>query len=278
VIVLGGNSRQSLASLRGVLDQKLNSLSAHDCTTISQELFSILDTLYSSVSLRRAMTDPARDAAAKSLLAQDLFASSISPGALSILIESVALRWSASIDLASAIEQLAIESEATAANAEGSLDRVQDELFVFARTLGESQELRLTLGDRLGSPIGKREMIADLLGAQGAQANPSTIRLISQAVTGLAGRNIDSVLSVYADAVADRRNRLLVLVTTRIALTASQSDQLSQIMTKHVGQPVHLNYQIDPTILGGVSIRFADELVDGTISTRLAEAGRALAV
>jgi len=278
VIVLGGNSRQSLASLRGVLDQKLNSLSAHDCTTISQELFSILDTLYSSVSLRRAMTDPARDAAAKSLLAQDLFASSISPGALSILIESVALRWSASIDLASAIEQLAIESEATAANAEGSLDRVQDELFVFARTLGESQELRLTLGDRLGSPIGKREVIADLLGAQGAQANPSTIRLISQAVTGLAGRNIDSVLSVYADAVADRRNRLLVLVTTRIALTASQSDQLSQIMTKHVGQPVHLNYQIDPTILGGVSIRFADELVDGTISTRLAEAGRALAV
>ena len=278
MIVLGGNSRQSMASLRGVLDQKLNSLSAHDCTTISQELFSILDTLYSSVSLRRAMTDPARDAAAKSLLAQDLFASSISPGALSILIESVALRWSASIDLASAIEQLAIESEATAANAEGSLDRVQDELFVFARTLGESQELRLTLGDRLGSPIGKREVIADLLGAQGAQANPSTIRLISQAVTGLAGRNIDSVLRVYADAVADRRNRLLVLVTTRIALTASQSDQLSQIMTKHVGQPVHLNYQIDPTILGGVSIRFADELVDGTISTRLAEAGRALAV
>ena len=278
MIVLGGNSRQSLASLRGVLDQKLNSLSAHDCTTISQELFSILDTLYSSVSLRRALTDPARDAAAKSLLAQDLFASSISPGALSILIESVALRWSASIDLASAIEQLAIESEATAANAEGSLDRVQDELFVFARTLGESQELRLTLGDRLGSPIGKREVIADLLGAQGDQANPSTIRLISQAVTGLAGRNIDSVLRVYADAVADRRNRLLVLVTTRIALTASQSDQLSQIMTKHVGQPVHLNYQIDPTILGGVSIRFADELVDGTISTRLAEAGRALAV
>ncbi len=278
MIVLGGNSRQSLASLRGVLDQKLNSLSAHDCTTISQELFSILDTLYSSVSLRRAMTDPARDAAAKSLLAQDVFASSISPGALSILIESVALRWSASIDLASAIEQLAIESEATAANAEGSLDRVQDELFVFARTLGESQELRLTLGDRLGSPIGKREVIADLLGAQGDQANPSTIRLISQAVTGLAGRNIDSVLRVYADAVADRRNRLLVLVTTRIALTASQSDQLSQIMTKHVGQPVHLNYQIDPTILGGVSIRFADELVDGTISTRLAEAGRALAV
>ena len=278
MIVFGGNSRQSMASLRGVLDQKLNSLSAHDCTTISQELFSILDTLYSSVSLRRALTDPARDAAAKSLLAQDLFASSISPGAMSILIESVALRWSASMDLASAIEQLAIESEATAANVEGSLDRVQDELFVFAHTLGENQEFRLTLGDRLGSPIGKREMIADLLGAQGAQANPSTIRLISQAVTGLAGRNIDSVLSVYADAVADRRNRLLVLVTTRIALTASQSDQLSQIMTKHVGQPVHLNYQIDPTILGGVSIRFADELVDGTMSTRLAEAGRALAV
>ena len=38
-----------------------------------------------------------------------------------------------------------------------------------------------------------------------------------------------------------------------------------------------MNIQIDPTILGGVSVRFADELVDGSVSNRLADAGRALA-
>jgi F-type H+-transporting ATPase subunit delta len=101
---------------------------------------------------------------------------------------------------------------------------------------------------------------------------------VTQLVTGLAGRSIDSVLEIYIDAVAARRNRLIVLVSTRTALTATQSEKLTQIMSKQVGQPVHLNFHIDPSVLGGVSVRFADEMVDGTISTRLAEAGRALAV
>ena len=275
MIVLGGNSRQSLASLRGTLDEKLKGLSAADCTTISGDLFAVLQSLYSAVGLRRALTDPARDAGSKATLVQDLYAKELSPAALTVVIESASLRWSSSMDLASALEQLAIESEATAANANDALDRVQDELFLFRRTLGENQELRFVLGDRTASPLGKSELISNLLGAI---ADLSTVRLLAHAVAGLAGRSIDSVLEVYSDAVADRRNRLLVLVTTRSDLTVAQAASLSQIMTKQVGQPVHLNYQIDPTILGGVSIRFADEMVDGTISTRLADAGRALAI
>ena len=275
MIVLGGNSRQSLASLRGTLDEKLKGLSAADCTTISGDLFAVLQSLYSAVGLRRALTDPARDAGSKATLVQDLYAKELSPAALTVVIESASLRWSSSMDLASALEQLAIESEATAANANDALDRVQDELFLFRRTLGENQELRFVLGDRTASPLGKSELISNLLGAI---ADLSTVRLLAHAVAGLAGRSIDSVLAVYSDAVADRRNRLLVLVTTRSELTVAQAASLSQIMTKQVGQPVHLNYQIDPTILGGVSIRFADEMVDGTISTRLADAGRALAI
>jgi F-type H+-transporting ATPase subunit delta len=275
VIVLGGNSRQSLASLRGTLDEKLKGLSAADCTAMSGDLFAVLQSLYSSVGLRRVLTDPARDAVSKATLVQDLYTSQLSPAALAVVVESASLRWSSSMDLASALEQLAIEAEATAANANEALDRVQDELFILRRTLGENQELRFVLGDRTASPLGKSELISNLLAAT---ADPSTVRLLAHAVAGLAGRSIDSVLEVYSDAVADRRNRLLVLVTTRSELTAAQAASLSQIMTKQVGQPVHLNYQIDPTILGGVSIRFADEMVDGTISTRLADAGRALAI
>jgi F-type H+-transporting ATPase subunit delta len=45
-----------------------------------------------------------------------------------------------------------------------------------------------------------------------------------------------------------------------------------------MGQPVQLNVEIDPSVLGGISIRFKDEMIDGTISTRVAEAGRALAI
>lgn len=275
MIKLGGNSRQSLASLRGTLDEKLKGLSSADCTAISKDLFTALGALHSSVGLRRAITDPSRDAQSKSVLVNDLFSSSLSKNVIVILNEAVSLRWSSPVDVASAIEQLAIEAEATAANAEDSLDRVQNELFIFGRTIAANQELRQILGDRLGSVVGKTELIASLLTSRAAV---STVRLVTQLVTGLAGRSIDSVLEIYIDAVAARRNRLIVLVSTRTALTATQSEKLTQIMSKQVGQPVHLNFHIDPSVLGGVSVRFADEMVDGTISTRLAEAGRALAV
>jgi len=44
-----------------------------------------------------------------------------------------------------------------------------------------------------------------------------------------------------------------------------------------VGQPVSINIEIDSTIVGGISVKFGDELVDGTMSNRLAGAGRMLA-
>jgi F-type H+-transporting ATPase subunit delta len=275
VISLAGNSRQSLITLRGGLDEKLKGLSSSDCTGISTDLFSVVSALNSSIGLRRAFTDPARDAAAKAELAKDLFAKNISAKVLELVSAAAALRWSSSVDISSALEQLAIEAEATAANSDNSLDRVQEELFAFGEILADHQDLRITFGDRLGSEQGKAELVASLFGSKAA---PSTVRLLTHLVNGFAGRGIDNVLEVYVEAVAARRNRLIVLVRTRSHLTPAQSEKLAAVMGKQVGQPVHLNYEIDPSVVGGISIRFGDELVDGTISTRLAEAGRALAV
>ena len=71
---------------------------------------------------------------------------------------------------------------------------------------------------------------------------------------------------------------LVVVVRSVIALTPAQSEKLAASLTKQVGQPVHINTEIDPSVLGGIEVRFADEIIDGTISNRLAEASRALAV
>lgn len=275
MIDLGGNSRQSFATLRGVLDEKLVGSSSSDCTAISAELFTVLFALNSAVGLRRACTDPARNSESKAVLISDLFEKSVSTKVLDLLIEAVALRWSSSVDFASAFEQLAIEAEATAANSDGSIDRVQEELFAFESILSGNQDLRRLLGSQGGSPAGKVEIIHSLVEGKVA---PSTLRLLSYLVNDLAGRVIDHVLEVYVQAVAARRDRLIVLVRSRSALSSAQVEKLSALMIEQVGQPVHLNFEVDPSVIGGVSVRFADELVDGTISTRLLEAGRALAV
>ena len=43
------------------------------------------------------------------------------------------------------------------------------------------------------------------------------------------------------------------------------------------GKDVHLNVDLDPSVLGGLAVRIGDEIIDGTVATRLAEAARELA-
>ena len=275
MIVLGGSSRQALLALRGALDEQLKGSSSSECTALSADLFKALGAVGSSVGLRRALTDPARDHASKSALITDLFGSQIDAKAVSLLVTAASYRWSSSSEIADAIEQIAVEAEATAANGEGSLDRVEEELFLFSRLIVTSNDLRLALNDRADSTDRKVALIDSIFATKAA---PSTVRLLEALVGGTRGRSIEASLSAFAHAVSARRNRLVAIVRSVIALTPAQSEKLAASLTKQVGQPVHINTEIDPSVLGGIEVRFADEIIDGTISNRLAEASRALVV
>ena len=275
MIVLGGSSRQALLALRGALDEQLKGASSAECTALSADLFKALGAVGSSVGLRRALTDPARDHASKTALINDLFGSQIGAKAVSLLVSAASFRWSSSSEIADALEQIAVEAEATAANGENALDRVEEELFLFSRLIVTSNELRLALNDRADSTDRKVALVDSIFATKAA---PSTVRLLQALVGGTRGRSIEAALSAFAHAVSARRNRLVAVVRSVIALTPAQAEKLAASLTKQVGQPVHINTEIDPSVLGGIEVRFADEIIDGTISNRLAEASRALAV
>ncbi len=273
MIILGGSSRQSLANLRGSLDQSLKSVSALDCSTVSADLFVVLGSLGTSIGLRRALTDPSRDVASKVALVEDIFGKVIGKVALSLVGNAVALRWSSPSEFTDGIEQIAIEAEASAANVNDKLDLVQDELFEFARILIANGELRQALASRTDEAAHKEALVHDIFASK---FNDSSVRLLDALVDGLRGRSIEQTLAAYTHGVAARRDRVTAHVRTAIALSAAQRSKLATALAAQIGQPVHINVEIDSAILGGISIRFADEVIDGTIVSRLAEASRAL--
>ena len=128
-IHLGGSSRQSLVTARGKLDAAVKGATAANASELSSQLFFAADVLSKNTSIRRAFADPSRDAASKGALVKDLFAKTLAAPALEILTSVSTLRWSAAGDLVHVLEQLAIEAEASAANINNELDRVEDELF-----------------------------------------------------------------------------------------------------------------------------------------------------
>ena len=268
---LGGSSRQSLVAARVALDAAVKGVDAQAASTLSAELFFAADVLGSNISVRRALTDTSRDAAAKGTLIKDLLASKVGAASVALLTDLSALRWSGAKDLVQVIEQLAIEAEATAANISGDLDRVENEMFVISNTISNSSELRKAF--KSDADVAKAQLAADLL----KNASSSTTKLVSQMVNSWRGRSIESAFADYQWALAARRNRVIALVRIAAPMSQAQQDRLAAALVKQVGQPVRMNIEIDPAVLGGVSVKFADEMVDGSVSNRLAGAARALA-
>jgi F-type H+-transporting ATPase subunit delta len=254
-----------------LLDAAVKGADANSASALSSELFFVADVLSTNIAVRRALTDPSRDGTAKAAFTADLLGKKIGALALGLVTELSSLRWSSPKDLVLVVEQLAIEAEASAANIAGELDRVEDEIFTAATAFASSSELRKALTS--DATNAKATLVADILkGASG-----STVKLVSQLVNAWRGRSIESAFADYQWALAARRNRVIALVRVATPISQGQLDRLTATLTSKVGQPVRINIEIDPSVIGGVSVKFADEMVDGSVSNRLAGAARALA-
>lgn len=268
----GGSSRESLRASRAMLDAAVKGVSAEIATQLSTELFSCAEILGGSIALRRAITDPSRDSASKVALVTEVFGKSLNKNALEIIANVASLRWSSSADLVPVIEQLAIEAQGSAANIADELDRVEDEFFAVSQAVSGSFELRKALTTS-GANEAKTSLVVELLGKTNTE---STVKLVSHLVSNLRGRSIEAAFEDYFSALAARRNRLIAHVQVAASLTDAQRERLATLLSAQVGQPVRINLEVNPSVMGGVSVRFGDDIIDGTIINRLAGAGRAL--
>ena len=271
--ILGGSSRASVLTLRKSLADLVSKQSATDAAQFSTDLFTALTVLSSSVGLRRALTDNSRDAASKAELISNLFGKNVTEAAKTLFSQAASLRWSNPAEIADAMENLAVESASAAADKSGELEKLENQLFDFARVLIANPEFRQALNTASDTDANKVTLLESVV--NGKYSLP-TINLLKRVVVLRRGRSIDATLATYSHYVSNSRNRLVAHVKTAIALTDSQTSSLIAALTKQMGREVHVNIEIDPKVLGGISIRYADDVIDGTVVNRLAEASRAL--
>jgi len=271
--ILGGSSRASVLTLRKSLADLVSKQSATDAAQFSSDLFTVLTVLSSSVGLRRALTDNSRDAESKAELISNLIGKNITDSAKTLFSQAASLRWSNPAEIADAIENLAVESASAAADKSGELEKLENQLFDFARVLIANPDFRQALNTASDTDANKVALLDSVVNGK---YSLHTINLLKRVVVLRRGRSIDATLATYSHYVSNSRNRLVAHVKTAIALTESQTSSLIAALTKQMGREVHVNIEIDPKVLGGISIRYADDVIDGTVVNRLAEASRAL--
>ena len=67
--------------------------------------------------------------------------------------------------------------------------------------------------------------------------------------------------------------------TVRFArpLGDADRDRLAAALARSYGRDVHLNVIVDPEVIGGIRVEIGDDVIDGTVASRLDDAGRRLA-
>jgi F-type H+-transporting ATPase subunit delta len=272
---LSGSSRQSLAQAQSHLNKVLQELTSSECTRVSAELFAFVTALDSTSALRRFLTDSARPSSDKSALVDKLLMGSAHPVTAKILHAAVTSRWSSASDIADAIEILAVESEAQSAHMSNELEKLESELFQVAQILTEHPDFSQELASTNYTHEAKLNLVNRVFKEK---VSNSTMRLVERLAVGSRGRKMEAIIRHYIAAVVARRERTIAHIKTAVGISEEQKKRLAQLLSKMIGQEVRLNIEIDKKVLGGISIRFADELIDATIVSRLADAGRALAV
>ncbi|WP_244328320.1 F0F1 ATP synthase subunit delta [Yimella sp. cx-51] len=262
--MMNGASRSALAHVRAELGRRLTE--GADAAVTSRELFAALDLLDSNASLRRALTDPTHDASSRAGLVDKLFGGKVSEPVQALLRELFAQRWTKDRDASDAVEEAAVSAAFAAGDRRGRLDAVEEQLFRFERTVAGDAELRDVFMDRQRSGADKSGLVKTLLEGK---AEPETVFLAERAAEHPRGRRYEKVLDEYLRVAASVRQQLTALVTVATPLAPEQRERLTRALNDLYGRQVMTNVVVDPSVVGGVRVQVGDEVIDGTILSRL---------
>jgi F-type H+-transporting ATPase subunit delta len=265
-----GTSREHAAGLRQRLDGRRQDPALPG---LAEELFAAADVIGGDLQLRAALSDAGQPSGARVGTVQALFGPRLSALAVETLGDVVGHRWPDPTTMAEAIEALAAQAAFLVAEREGTLDAVEDELFAFSRAVAGSADLQMALTDPSVGPTAKQALVESLLEGRAAR---QTVQVVGHALANLRGRRADSVLEDLMGLAGEQRGRAVAEVRVARPLDPDQAARLGAALSRLHGREIRMNVAVDPTVVGGVSVRLGSEVIDGTLVTRIEQARRTL--
>ena len=153
------------------------------------------------------------------------------------------------------------------------LEEWQQELQTIAQAVEQPEFVSLLSNPRL--PVGaKRQVLQEtLVGASEQAVNLATLLVVSGRLEALAG----PIAQEYAKRLDELRGIVRVEVITAVGLDRAQREEISRRLVEATGKEIRMEERIEPDIMGGLVIRIGDQVVDGSLRSKLRGLKRSLA-
>ena len=152
------------------------------------------------------------------------------------------------------------------ASAESNGAQVEDEIYRFSQVLQSSEELKSTLSDASIPSARRQQIVEDLLDGQVTQ---TTVALVSMIVAAGIGGDIKAIADKVVGLGAESRDKAVAEVYSVVDLSSDQQQRLAAALKSATGKDVEMKIIIDESVMGGLLVQIEDEVIDGTVRTRL---------
>ncbi|HEX4471872.1 MAG TPA: F0F1 ATP synthase subunit delta [Nocardioides sp.] len=265
---LRGGSAEGLGALVEQLDGAITTHAV--AAALGDELFTVSQLFRSEAGLRRFATDGSLPVEAKQGMVAQVFGGRVGDATRDLLTEAVSRRWTRARDLADVLERLSEIAVVRSAGAKAG--QVTDELFALSGIIDGNPRLRSALSDPARSVDDKVALLDSLLDGK---ALPATVTLAQQSLAGTYG-TMTGALATYRQVAAETQGEAVATVRVARPMSAADQTRLAEVLGRQYATTVHLNVVVDQDVLGGVRVEIGDEVIDGTIASRLDDARRRL--
>lgn len=265
--------QQVPAQLRARFDDVVGQ-AEDQAAAVGDSLFAFANLLASRPTVRRALTDAARTPDDREVLLRRLADGRVDAAAADLLAAAVRERWTRAEALTEAVEELGVLSHLIAARAQGQLESLEDEVFRFGQIVQNERALRSALVDRSAPAEARRQLVRRLLEGK---ATEQTIQLVEHAAVDRQEHRLEVELDRISVFAAWLRESRVAVVKVASPLSPEHRDRLQRALSAQIGAPVLLNIVVEPDLVGGIRVEIGDEVVDGTVHSRLEAARRQFA-
>ncbi len=150
--------------------------------------------------------------------------------------------------------------------ADNQLSAVADSMAQISVTCRKSKDLRNALSSPIINPLQKQNALLTVF--------KSSHQLVLNFIKLVCSKNRENILLEIADCFLDlyRKNQGIEKVSVQSATALNESDKTSiqQYVQKLTGaKSVELHTEINPSVIGGMVIKFGDNLLDSSVAAKL---------
>ena len=156
----------------------------------------------------------------------------------------------------------------------GNMAEVGEHLQVLSEAVAADASIETFLGNPLVPAARKRDVLLAALEAQGAPDTLAAfVKVLCEARRATLLSPVSSLFSEMADTA---RNILAVRLSSASRIEEDALQRVRAKIEQKTGKSVRLETGIDPELIGGVSVRIGNTLLDGSLRSRLDQARQAL--